>query len=691
MLQNNEEDCLLACYTMLLDNYNYYISLPDIFDGDMIPADGLSVSYLNKLDSRFKVKTIGFSCNYYQLCKMEKKSFPIILFWRNEHFVVLKKFRKNKWCVIDPAIGEMTYNDNEFKNNFSDVIVTMSLSDNFESKKNNHILFEKLKRTLSIKFLFLFIIALVMIQSGILSFSYLTQKVINQKVSLLNTFLLFIVIMIIQFVGLLIKNKSLYSYNKSFDQEYSEELFKNLLEKPLLFFRNYTNGSIIEKISLKSSIRDSITVKLLPSFISVVSGFIVFIYLYIISYKLTLIIFAILIFYFVFSVFIYKRQNNLNKSYLQYLIEVNSNFQTDIENIDYIKYTRNESEITEKWIEQNRTLTQRYSKLLSLENSSQFIGNTFNYLSLGIVIVFGTFFNNFFSVTIKELVLYQTGISILISSLEQIKMSIFEISRLNTYFDKQSDLFKNTQKTKLFLEENRNVAIKLVDVNFQYNTKSLYKNINLQINRGEKVAIIGSSGTGKTTLLMLIGGMIRNEGEIIYGIPNVEKQIDVVLQNMSFSKGSIYENINPKNVSSKEMSKVLKDTGALDIIAKLPKGIYSKALKSGQNLSGGQIQRLLIARSLLSDSELILWDEAFSNLDEVSKYTIYNNILSNRDYKSKTMVIISHQLDIIDYVDSVIFIDSLTGEVFKDQHNNLLKNNYNYKKFFEKSGRKIYG
>lgn len=113
----------------------------------------------------------------------------------------------------------------------------------------------------------------------------------------------------------------------------------------------------------------------------------------------------------------------------------------------------------------------------------------------------------------------------------------------------------------------------------------------------------------------------------------------------------------------------------------MPNKIHSKLLKQGKNLSSGQIQKLLIAKSLIKKDGIIFWDEAFSTLDEHSKNRIYENVLRSTRYSDKTMLIVSHHLDIVNFVDYIIFIDSETGEVIKDSHENLMKINSNYENF----------
>lgn len=205
----------------------------------------------------------------------------------------------------------------------------------------------------------------------------------------------------------------------------------------------------------------------------------------------------------------------------------------------------------------------------------------------------------------------------------------------------------------------------------------------MTINKGEKLAIVGKSGSGKSTLLLLLAGVLRYEGELNYGVEKIEDSLSVVLQNMTLRKGSVLENLEWNFEDADLLTQVLDDTTASEVIEQLPNKIYSKLLKQGKNLSGGQIQKILIAKSLLKKDAIILWDEAFSNLDEQSKNKIYQNVLQNDKYYDKTMLIVSHHLDIVNYVNGVIFIDNETGEVIKDKHEHLMKTNINYQNFIK--------
>lgn len=680
ILQNNEEDCLLACYTMLLNDLGYKIPLYEVFDRDMIPADGLNVSYLLSLNKRFMVKTKAYHANFkelldlysYQKCRM-------ILHWNHEHFVVLEKITSNSVTIIDPAIGRVKLSFDDFCSNFSETIILMDRDSKFKPLKVKDLFWKYFKKTIKLKHSLFLIVALLISQLSVLLFAVSMRNMMSDGKSIYGVIII-VGVLFFQIVSFTIKNKTLESYNKTFDRYYTHSLFEKLLEKPLLYFRNHTNGSIVEKINFKTNLRDSVSQKLIPAIIGLFSGIIIYLYLMTISIELAGVLLVIISTYVLFSILLCKRQNEVNQTYLQSLIEFNSEFQSDLEMIDYVKIMRKEKNVENNWELYNDKLTYQYSKVLQNDNLAQLIATLFNYLSLAVIVILVVYYNKYFKISVADLVLYQTSISLLISSVEQVKSSVFELARLTVYAEKQGDILKDSKP--VYIEESeQQYLIKAQKLNFAYGQDSLYEDIDLEILQGEKIAILGKSGSGKSTLMLLLTGMLRYKGKLKYGIKDLSSNLGVVLQNMTLRKGTIVDNLSAKDVAPDELNKILIDSTANTVVHSMPRELNSKLLKQGKNLSGGQIQKLLIARSLIEGKKMIVWDEAFSNLDEISKNQIYQNVLKSDFYKGKTMLIVSHHLDIVNYVDSIIFIDDSTKTVYKSSHEEMLRTNLAYRNF----------
>lgn len=682
ILQNNEEDCLLACYTMLLNDLGHKIPLYEVCDKDLLPADGLSVSYLLSLNNKFGVVINAYRPSFSELSKVYKETKQrMILHWNNDHFVVLEKISSNGVLIVDPAIGRVRYSKNEFLERYSGTMITVNRASDFKSKTYKPIFWKYFRKTLQIKPITLFLFSLMFVQISVLLFSIVLRQMLAEEFKFNASLFLLGAVIILQLLGYFIKSGALERYNEDFDNYYSKELFLKLLQKPLLYFRNHLSGGISEKVNFKSTLRDNVTLKIIPSLISFITAFVIFIYLMTISVKLSLILFCMIAIYSVLSTILYFKQNEYNQTYIQNLIDFNSELQTDLDDIDYIKIMRRENRTFESWMTVNNQVTSKYSQILKIENLSQLIGTIFNYISLSTIIVIAIYFNDYINVSLPDLLVYQTSISLLVSAIEQVKGAVFEAFRLEVYAEKQSDLLKETSLINVPSSNADNYLIKTDKLNFSYGSKSIYNDIDIEIKKGEKIAIVGKSGSGKSTLLLLLAGMLRYSGSLEYGVEGFEDHLSVVLQNMTLRKGSVLENLEWTSNDLSPLYQILKDTAADEVIAQLPNKIHSKLLKQGKNLSGGQIQKLLIARSLIKEDGVIFWDEAFSNLDEKSKNRIYKNVLQSDRYLDKTMLMVSHHLDIVNYTDSVIFIDEETGEVSKNSHKNLMTTNLSYKKF----------
>lgn len=682
VLQNNEEDCLLACYTMLLNDLGHKVPLYEVYNKDTLPADGLNVSYLLSLNERFGVTLNAYHATYEDICKIYKEQKQrMILHWNNDHFVVLEKITATQVMIVDPAIGRVKYSYEEFIKHYSKTIVLISKSKNFQKQKYNQIFWKYFIQTLKTKTIILFLVSLVLIQISVLIFSVVLRYMLAEKFKFWVSIILLAGVVLFQLFGYFIKNNALDEYNLDFDNNYSRILFEKLLKKPLLYFRNHLSGGISEKINFKSTLRDNVTLKIIPSCVSFISAIVIFIYLMTISVKLTVILVTMISAYSIISIFLYRKQNEYNQTYLQYLIDFNSELQMDLDDIDYIKIMRREGLTFSSWMDINKKVTEKYSQILKFENLTQLIGTIFNYISLSVIIIVAVYYENYIHVSISDLLVYQTSISLLVSAIEQVKGAAFEAIRLGVYAEKQSDLLKDSKPILVQSSSSDEYLIKAEKLNFSYGMKPIYNDIDLTIGKGEKVAIVGKSGSGKSTLLLLLAGMLRYNGSLKYGIENFEECLSVVLQNMTLRKGSVLENLEWDSDDLTPLFQVLKDTSADEVINQLPNKVHSKLLKQGKNLSGGQIQKLLIAKSLLKNEGIIFWDEAFSNLDEQSKNKIYTNILKNSNYSKKTMLMVSHHLDIVEYVDYIIYIDDETGKVYKDTHSNLIKTNESYFNF----------
>ncbi len=222
--------------------------------------------------------------------------------------------------------------------------------------------------------------------------------------------------------------------------------------------------------------------------------------------------------------------------------------------------------------------------------------------------------------------------------------------------------------------------IEIRDLWFSYDNQPALKGLNLRIKKGQKVAVIGPSGAGKTTFLEILAGLLKPErgrilmdGKDLWGfdIYSYRRRISIVPQETYLFEGTIYENLTMgEDIPMERVIEACKIADAHEFIEKLPGGYFYHLDEGGTNLSGGQKQRLAIARAILRNPDLILLDEPTSNLDAESEEKV-KNALSNA-LKGKTSIIVTHRLSTAVDADLIVVMDG--GRILDTgTHEELLK------------------
>ena len=293
--------------------------------------------------------------------------------------------------------------------------------------------------------------------------------------------------------------------------------------------------------------------------------------------------------------------------------------------------------------------------------------------SIGIAVVlgYGTYLINSGHITsgsfasfIASLLLLYKPVKSLGNSLTHLQTTFVAMSRVLELFDLESEI-KDTENAQELAGVNDNIVFE--NVNFEYveNTPVL-KNINLNIPKGETLAIVGNSGGGKSTLINLLprfydikSGAIKIDGTDIrqLSIDSLRNNISIVFQDNFLFSGSIRENImmgNP-NASEDELKNAIKSAHLEDVINSLPEGMNTLLGERGLTLSGGQRQRVAIARAMLRNAPIVILDEATSALDNESEAIVQkamDNLMKNR-----TVFIIAHRLSTIKNADRIAVIN----------------------------------
>jgi len=271
-----------------------------------------------------------------------------------------------------------------------------------------------------------------------------------------------------------------------------------------------------------------------------------------------------------------------------------------------------------------------------------------------------------------------------------IQMGIVSAERIFLLIDSE----ENIEKTGSYIPQKINGNIEFKNIWFAYNSENwILKDISFTIEAGKSLAIVGATGSGKTTIANLVTQMYQHQkGDILideknvteFHLPTLRKRIAVVLQDVFLFSGSIKSNLVLKNqdVSSSEIEKVAREIGAYDFIEKLPGGFDFNVKERGLSLSQGQRQLISFIRALTMKPDMIVLDEATSSIDSHTEELIQNAIqlLLN----SRTAIVIAHRLSTIQNCDEIIVIDK--GQIIeRGNHEKLISMNGVYTNLYKNS------
>ena len=366
--------------------------------------------------------------------------------------------------------------------------------------------------------------------------------------------------------------------------------------------------------------------------------------------------------------------------------------------IRVIKAFNNEMHEVNKFKEK----TQDYYKEMKTVSFINALTNPLTFLIINVAIVLVVYFSS--NEIISESGLTTGELTSLIQYLNQCFVALIAVSNLVIIFTRafaskkrveellnlKEDLENNGTFADLFIENGQNL-FEFKNVSFKYNEgeNNVVKDLNFTIKKGERVGIIGGTGSGKTTLIKLIERFFdRSEGEILYkghdikdyNLNSLHHEISLVNQKAVLFKGTIKSNllIGKKDASESEMIKAVKDACAYDFVKKYDDFLDHQVEENGRNFSGGQKQRLSIARALIKNGETLILDDSTSALDYLTEKELKQHIFENRDL---TIIIIAQRVSSLLNCDKIIVM--YHGQVESvGTHEELLKTSKVYKEIY---------
>ncbi|WMS92515.1 peptidase domain-containing ABC transporter [Pseudoalteromonas sp. HL-AS1] len=672
ILQTEAAECGLASIAMVAAYYGYKTDLTSLRQEHEISLKGANLEELMQIADKLKLSTRALRLDLEHLSQLKT---PCILHWDMNHFVVLKKVTKKSIEIHDPGLGERKYTMEEFSKHFTGVALELSPTEEFKSEDSrvNLKLSDFWSKVTGLKSTLgkVFVLSLLL-QAFAIASPYYMQLVVDEVILSYDRNLLAILaigfglLMAIEMVTGAVRSVLLLHFGNLMSIQLGANLFHHLVRLPLQYFEKRHIGDVVSRFGSLQQVKELLTKGVIEAVIDGVMAIATLIMIFLYSPKLSVIVLIAIAIYAVFRIAMYRPLRQMSEEVIVNQAKEQSNFMETVRGIQTIKLFGREVQRQSVW----------HNKYADSLNSGIRVGHlnigyeAFNKVIFGLenvlVIYFAAMLVMEGDLTVGMLFAFMAYKRQFVEKMASLIEKIIEFKMLSLHFNRLADISLTEKEQDIqgkMSGKKISGDIELKGINYRYNKKEapVFKHLDLSIKAGESVAIIGPSGCGKTTLAKLMLGLFEpDEGKIEVdgvdirqlGLGQYRTQIAAVMQDDQLLSGSIADNISffDPELDMQQVEWAAKIAAIDKDILQMTMGYNTLVGDMGAALSGGQIQRLLLARALYRKPKILFMDEATSNLDTKLEFSV-NEAVKNLDV---TRIIIAHRPETIASADRVI-------------------------------------
>ncbi|CAM4411201.1 peptidase domain-containing ABC transporter [Klebsiella africana] len=673
ILQSEASECGIACLAMVCGHYGLDIDLFNFRQRYGSPSQGVTLMSLSKTAERAGLKARALSLD---LDEIKQLKLPCIIHWGMNHYVTLTKVRKCSFIVHDPALGKRVIGVQEMSNNFTGVALELWPDHNFQQEKSKSRLrlLDLMRNIVGLKSALLKIFAFSVIVEAIgLLLPIGTQLVTDHVIiahdqSLLSVICIGLVFFTLfrTFISMLRAWTSL-TLNTLTNIQWKTTLFDHLASLPLSFFEKRHLGDIQSRFSSLDTIRSTFTNSIVSGIIDSIMtiGLLVMLTLY--GGWLTWVVVGFTLCYAIIRLATYRFYRRVAEEQVIKGARSSSHFMESLYGISTIKALNLKERRSQHWLNINIEACNagikqtRFDMLFSGINTFITAIDQVAVLWLGAIMVID---NEMTLGMFMAFNAYRGQFSQRASSLVDLFM---QLRMLSLHNERLSEIVFSEPEKELPIREvfstELGAKLEVKNLSYQYDpfSQPIFSNLNITVDPGESVALIGPSGVGKTTLLKVMCGLLSpTSGDVLVdnlditkiGLNNYRHGTACVLQEDRLFSGSLIDNISgfEDNVDLNFVMECAKRCNIHDEIMKMPMGYETIIGELGLGISGGQKQRILIARALYRKPSILFMDEATSHLDLKNESVINQSISA----LNVTRIIVAHRPSTIASADRVI-------------------------------------
>ena len=680
VMQMEALECGAASLTMVLAYYKKWVPLEQVRADCGVSRDGSNAANMAKAAIHYGLEVKAY--RYEPETLREKGTYPCIIHWNFNHFVVLCGFAGKNALINDPARGSVRIPMEEFDKAFTGICIMFSPGEAFEPSGRRKSTLEFARKRLqgagaAVAFVMLttLIGALFEVANPAFSRFFVDRLLSGENFDLLSPFIaLLAVVGVIQVCVLAMKSIYNLRINGKMDVVGNSTFMWKILRMPMEFFSQRMSGDLLQRQQANATIAETVVNTMVPLILNF--AMMVFYAVVMLRYSplLTLIGLSAIVLNLIISRMISQKRINITRVQKRDYGMLASTTVTGIQMVETIKASGAETGFFQKWAGYHasvNTQNVKYEKLnrylgvvptllTSFANGSVLVVGVWlamnGKFTLGMILTFQGFMNSF-----------MTPASTLITAGQTLQEMRTDMERIEDVMEYPND----EHFTDAPMEEGKDYSklggdLELRNVTFGYSRlgKPLIEDFSMHLKPGSRVALVGTSGCGKSTLSKLISGLYSPwSGEILFdGRPISEidrgvftSSVAVVDQDIILFEDTIANNIRmwDNSIADFEVILAAKDAQIYDDIIAREGGFDSRLSEGGKNLSGGQRQRLEIARVLAQDPCILIMDEATSALDAKTEF----NLVSAVKDRGITCIVIAHRLSTIRDCDEIIVLD----------------------------------
>jgi subfamily B ATP-binding cassette protein HlyB/CyaB len=677
--QAEASDCGAACLAMICKYHGLRLTLGKLREMANVTTDGATLESLARVGEAVGFGTRGVQATYASLFGF---GLPFIAHWEGYHYVVVYGISRRHIWVADPARGFAKMTVDDFEKGWTGTCLlftpgagTVELEAARSPWRRFAGYLAPYRNVISHLILATLIIELLGVAPPVIVQNILDRVVVHHSVELLHVVIVGLIIAHV-FVQLTTVLRAFLAnfLTRNLDFTMISQFFMHTLSLPMSFFNKRRTGDIFARFQENVTVRNFLTESTISTILNVLMTFVYVAVLFMYNVKMTLLLMAFVIPIAVLTVAVTPKIKDYARRAFETSTDAEAVLMETISGAETVKAMGIGRAMRIRW-------EKRYAKALDVQYRAQrfdilvgAIGQLLNAGTMVVILWVGVNMVLSNELTIGQLIAFNMLMGSVMAPLmgliglwDELHETGVAMERLGDVLDIEPEQKPADLDSRILLPELKG-QIRFEDVFFRYGGEEapfVLENISIDIRRGELVAIVGQSGSGKTTLAKLVAGFYPpTEGRVYvdgYDLNVVEKeyyrrQMGYVMQNNLLFSGTVGENIaaGEENPDKRRVVEAARLADAHGFISAMPLGYEQSVGERGMGLSGGQMQRLCIARALYHDPQILVLDEATSALDTQSESNIVRNM--QRALGGRTAVVIAHRLSTIMNADKILLL-----------------------------------